>query len=229
MDLVLVPATRRAREAAAGDPRHAARCGSRCSPPTCRGRPRCSASPRRAGEVDMLVNNAGAIPPGNLLAVDNDTWRRAWDLKVFGFISLCRADLSADGGTRRRRDRQRDRRGRREIPPGYIAGAAGNAALMAFTRALGHASQKDGIRVVGINPGAVATERMERAAAPPRRDRTRRRGAWRELLRRPAVRPRGRPRGDRRRRGLPGQPAQWLYHRNDPDHRWRSMKEAVLF
>jgi len=22
--------------------------------------------------------------------VDNETWRRAWDLKVFGFISLCR-------------------------------------------------------------------------------------------------------------------------------------------
>lgn len=41
-----------------------------------------------AGPVDLLVNNAGAIPPGGLLAVDNETWRRAWDLKVFGFISL---------------------------------------------------------------------------------------------------------------------------------------------
>src|SRR4051794_24872625 len=38
-----------------------------------------------AGEIDILVNNAGAIPPGNLLAVDNDTFRAAWDLKVFGF------------------------------------------------------------------------------------------------------------------------------------------------
>jgi short-subunit dehydrogenase len=45
---------------------------------------------RHTGEIDVLVNNAGAIPPGTLLAVDNDTWRRAWDLKVFGFISLCR-------------------------------------------------------------------------------------------------------------------------------------------
>jgi NAD(P)-dependent dehydrogenase (short-subunit alcohol dehydrogenase family) len=32
---------------------------------------------------------------------------------------------------------------------------------MAFTRALGKASPADGIRVVGINPGATATERME--------------------------------------------------------------------
>lgn len=113
------------------------------------------------GPVDVLVNNAGAIPPGGLAAVDNATWRRAWDLKVYGFISLCRQlypAMAARGG------------GvivnvigaaGEKFPPGYIAGAAGNAALMAFTRALGHASQQDNIRVVGINPGSTATERME--------------------------------------------------------------------
>jgi NAD(P)-dependent dehydrogenase (short-subunit alcohol dehydrogenase family) len=42
-------------------------------------------------ELDILVNNAGAIPPGNLLAVDNETWRAAWDLKVFGYFNLTRA------------------------------------------------------------------------------------------------------------------------------------------
>jgi NAD(P)-dependent dehydrogenase (short-subunit alcohol dehydrogenase family) len=31
---------------------------------------------------------------------------------------------------------------------------------MAFTRALGGASAEDGIRVVGLNPGPVATERL---------------------------------------------------------------------
>jgi NAD(P)-dependent dehydrogenase (short-subunit alcohol dehydrogenase family) len=41
----------------------------------------------------------------------------------------------------------------------YIVGSSGNAALMAFTRALGGQSLKDNIRVVGINPGPVATER----------------------------------------------------------------------
>src|SRR5690606_34534881 len=44
----------------------------------------------------------------------------------------------------------------------YIAGSTGNAALMAFTRALGGRSLRDGIRVVGVNPGPVATERIER-------------------------------------------------------------------
>src|SRR3954468_13276945 len=44
-----------------------------------------------AGDLDILVNNAGAIPGGDLQRVDEETWRRAWDLKVFGYINLTRA------------------------------------------------------------------------------------------------------------------------------------------
>ena len=42
----------------------------------------------------------------------------------------------------------------------YIAGSMGNASLMALSRALGADSHKDGIRVVGINPGAIETDMM---------------------------------------------------------------------
>src|SRR6202171_5437526 len=45
---------------------------------------------RWAGELEILVNNAGAIPGGDLLKVDEETWRRAWDLKLFGYINLSR-------------------------------------------------------------------------------------------------------------------------------------------
>jgi NAD(P)-dependent dehydrogenase (short-subunit alcohol dehydrogenase family) len=115
----------------------------------------------QAGPIDILVNNAGAIPPGGLLAVDDATWRRAWDLKVFGFISLCRAVypvmaaaksgviINVIGGAGEK------------LSPNYLAGTAGNAGLIAFTKALGTTSTKDGIRVVGINPGSTATARME--------------------------------------------------------------------
>ncbi len=115
---------------------------------------------REAGGIDILVNNAGAIPPGTLAAVDDATWRRAWDLKVFGFISLCRAaypGLKARGGgvivnvVGAAGER---------FPGDYIAGAAGNAALMAFTKALGKTAHKDNIRVVAISPGSTATDRM---------------------------------------------------------------------
>jgi len=113
-----------------------------------------------AGAVDILVNNAGAIPPGNLLAVDDATLRAAWDLKVFGFISLCRALLPV----------LQSRKGvivnvvgaaGETFDPGYIAGVTGNAALMAFTRGLGRGVHKDGVRAVAINPGPVATARLE--------------------------------------------------------------------
>src|SRR3954447_9993059 len=41
-------------------------------------------------DIDIVVNNAGAIPGGTLLNVDETTWRKAWDLKVFGYVNMCR-------------------------------------------------------------------------------------------------------------------------------------------
>ena len=43
----------------------------------------------------------------------------------------------------------------------YIAGSTGNAGLIAFTKTLGAVSAADNIRVVGVNPGPIATERLE--------------------------------------------------------------------
>ena len=144
----------------------------------------------QSGEIDILVNNAGAIPPGGLLAVDDATWRRAWDLKVFGFISLCRALYPAMVARQAGVIINVIGSAGEKLSPNYLAGTTGNAGLIAFTRALGTSSPKDGVRVVGINPGATATARMEmlmrdRAKASlgdPER--------WRELC---ATMPFGRP------------------------------------
>ena len=113
-----------------------------------------------AGEIDILVNNAGAIPPGDLLSVDDTTWRRAWDLKVFGYISLCRVVYGAMKAKRAGVIINVIGAAGESFPTGYIAGAAGNASLMAFTRALGKGAPADGLRVVAINPGPVETERL---------------------------------------------------------------------
>ena len=42
----------------------------------------------------------------------------------------------------------------------YVAGSSGNASLMAFTRAIGGTAPRDNLRVMGINPGPVMTERL---------------------------------------------------------------------
>ena len=114
-----------------------------------------------AGSPDILVNNAGAIPAGDLLTVGNATWRAAWDLKVFGFISLCRAIYPLMAARRSGVIVNVIGAAGEKFDPNYIAGSTGNAGLMAFTRALGRASTADGVRVVGINPGPVATQRIE--------------------------------------------------------------------
>ena len=114
-----------------------------------------------AGDIDILVNNAGAIPPGDLLRVENDTWRAAWDLKVFGFISLCRAIYPQMKARHEGVILNIIGAAGEKLNPGYIAGSTGNAALIAFTRTLGKSSTADGIRTLGINPGATATARWE--------------------------------------------------------------------
>jgi len=111
-------------------------------------------------DIDILVNNAGAIPPGTVLDIDEDRWRESWDLKVFGYINLTRAlypVLKAKGG-----GVIVNVMGMAGFSPNfaYAAGSTANAGLMHFTRAMGGRSVDDGIRVVGLNPGLVATERM---------------------------------------------------------------------
>ena len=114
----------------------------------------------QAGDLDILVNNAGAIPPGDVLSIDDAKWRTAWDLKVFGDISFCRV-VYAQMKTRKPGVIINVIGAAGEsFPTNYIAGAAGNASLMAFTRALGKGAPADGLRVVAINPGPVETDRL---------------------------------------------------------------------
>lgn len=115
---------------------------------------------RAAGDVDILVNNAGEIPSGPIESLTEEDWRRGYDLKLFGYINLTR-ELYA----------RMKKRGSGVIindignsgenwDANYIAGSTGNAALMAFTKALGGQSLDFGVRVVGVNPGPVETDRM---------------------------------------------------------------------
>lgn len=114
----------------------------------------------QAGPIDVLVNNAGDIPGGALEAVDEEVWRRAWDLKVFGFINLTREVLS--GMQARRRGVVVNVIGMAAVthPAEYICGTAGNAALEAFTKGVGKASTKHDVRVLGVHPGATMTDRI---------------------------------------------------------------------
>ena len=92
---------------------------------------------RACADVDILVNNAGDIPPGTLVDVDGETWRKAWDVKVFGYVDLSRiiyprmcarrsGVIINIVGTAARAPNHR-----------YIAGCMANIALNMFTQCLG--------------------------------------------------------------------------------------------
>ena len=112
-------------------------------------------------DVDIVVNNAGAIPGGSLSDVDEPAWRAGWDLKVFGYVGLTRHYLGAMKQRRRGVIINVIGLGGERLDATYIAGAMGNAGLMAFTRAIGGTSTDFGVRVVGVNPGPVLTDRVE--------------------------------------------------------------------
>ena len=122
-----------------------------------------SASDRITGaarDTDILVNNAGAIPSGSLWEIDAKGWRQGWELKVFGYIDLTRAIypvMKARGGGVIVNNIGV---GGAIHDAAYLCGNVGNASLMAFTQSLGGRSLEDGIRVVGVNPGAVSNARL---------------------------------------------------------------------
>jgi NAD(P)-dependent dehydrogenase (short-subunit alcohol dehydrogenase family) len=128
------------------------------------------------------VNNAGAIPAARCSTSAKTTWRKAWDLKVFGYVNMCRrfyalmkarkagVIVNVVGNAADTHD------------PDYICGVAGNASLTAFTQSLGCVSARDGIRVVALSPGPVETDRIDHLDEEEGEGPHRQRGQLEELL-----------------------------------------------
>ena len=115
---------------------------------------------QKFGGVDILVNNAGATKRGDFLQLTDDEWTDGFALKFYGAMRLSRAawtslmqrkgsivNIIGIGG----------RTGSAE----FAIGGTVNAALMNFTKVLADRGIKDGVRVNAINPGSIATERLQ--------------------------------------------------------------------
>lgn len=136
----------------------------------------------RFPSVDVLVNNAGATPRGTLLQVDEAAWRAGWELKLFGYINLTRAyyaDMCARHagviinviGI-----------GAEKLEYAYTAGSTANAALVAFTKTVGSMSLDFGVRVLGVNPGWVETDKAIQSLRRRSEEATGNPDAWRDFL-----------------------------------------------
>lgn len=133
-------------------------------------------------EVDILVNNAGATPTGRIDEVNAEDWREGLELKVVATVALTQSVYAAMckrgsgviinviGNCGERPD------------PDIIIATVTNTGMMGFTKALGSVSPEHGVRVLGVNPGPTATERLIYIMRDKARDRTGDPESWRDLL-----------------------------------------------
>jgi NAD(P)-dependent dehydrogenase (short-subunit alcohol dehydrogenase family) len=117
------------------------------------------------GPIDVLVNSAGAArryAPADLNAA---AWHAAMDAKFFSTVH------PTDAVLRRMVPRGRGvivniiGMGGKLANPVHLPGGAANAAIMLATVGLAAAYGANGIRVVGINPGATLTGRVQEGLA----------------------------------------------------------------
>jgi NAD(P)-dependent dehydrogenase (short-subunit alcohol dehydrogenase family) len=112
------------------------------------------------GKLDLLVNNAGATKRGDFLTLTDEEWEDGFALKFYAAMRLSRAawtHLKESTGTIINIIGIGGRTGSAE----FTIGGAVNAALMNLTKALADRGVKDGVRVNAINPGSIATERLQ--------------------------------------------------------------------
>ncbi|MGD2172439.1 MAG: SDR family oxidoreductase [Gammaproteobacteria bacterium] len=109
------------------------------------------------GGIDILINNAGVIPRGNILETTDDMWFTALDVNLTAVFYLCRAAIphmkKAGGGAIVNTSSTWG-----IYPgPGHVAYCTSKAAVAALTRNLGRDHAPDGIRVNAVCPHEVNT------------------------------------------------------------------------
>lgn len=113
------------------------------------------------GPVDVLVCTAGAARQAPLADLDATALREGMEAKYFPYVNAIMATLPGMVSRRSGVIIPVIGIGGKLASPTHLPGGAANAALMLLTAGLGHSYAGHGIRVTGINPGPVATERFQ--------------------------------------------------------------------
>lgn len=112
------------------------------------------------GEVDILVNCAGAAqrtPPEELNA---HAWHAAMDAKFFTYVHMIDLVVKKMGQRGRGAIVNVVGSGGKVASPVHLPGGAANAALMLISAGLAAAYGPRGVRINAVNPGATATDRL---------------------------------------------------------------------
>lgn len=118
------------------------------------------ATVERFGRLDVLVNNAGATKRGDFLTLPDADWDDGFALKFFGAMRCSRTawpHLRENAGAIVNIVGVGGRTGSAE----FTIGGSVNAALLNLTKSLADRGVREGVRVNAINPGGIATERLQ--------------------------------------------------------------------
>lgn len=113
----------------------------------------------RFGQLDILINNAGAVDPiGHLQDTDPAVWAKTIDINLKGVMYGIHAALPgmiAQGGGTIINISSGAAHGPVE---GWTAYCSSKAGVYMLTRAVDKETRDKGIRVLGLSPGTVATQ-----------------------------------------------------------------------
>ena len=113
------------------------------------------------GPVEVLVCTAGAARQAPLAELSAHALRAGMEAKYFTYVNAIMPALQSMARQGAGVVVNVIGAGGQVASVTHLPGGAANAALMLLTTGLGHAYGSRGVRVVGVNPGAVATERFE--------------------------------------------------------------------
>ena len=110
-----------------------------------------------AGEVDVLVNNAGVTRDGLLVRMPDEDWRKVLDTNLGGTFNTCRA--ASRGMMKRRSGAIVNISSVVGVHgnPGQTNYAASKAGIIGFTKALARELGSRGVRANVVAPGYIST------------------------------------------------------------------------
>jgi NAD(P)-dependent dehydrogenase (short-subunit alcohol dehydrogenase family) len=117
------------------------------------------------GPIDVLVNSAGAAQRTPVAELTAAHWAAAMQAKFFTTIHALQAVLPGMAARGRGAVVNIVGAGGKMASPIHLPGGSANAALMLASAGLANAYGRQGVRVNAVNPGLVATTRMQEGLA----------------------------------------------------------------
>jgi len=111
------------------------------------------------GRLDILVNNAALVSPGDLYTLSEVEWGRIFEKKLNGFARCMKYAIPPMRAQKWGRIVNVTGTAGRQPQPGAVATGMNNAAILNLTKAMANDLARDGILLNAVVPPATLTER----------------------------------------------------------------------